>query len=506
MAALGALFAFSGVGCGETPARQARGSSRSTQLIVPRRFLAQRLQWHTCSQARDVKDLTCTAVRAPLDWHRPNDGRTIRLAVSRRGGDTHKHRGMLTFASGGPGVPGRLMPLEAEWASSAEVRSTFDIVGFDVRGTGASVPGARCFSAPENEVFQSIDAADRSGAKKQRIARLGQRLARACHRRTGPAQPFLSTWQAVRDLEFLRQLLRQPTLSFYGLSAGSWLGAQYLRSFPAHADRFVFDSPVDVTTDWIGLLRTQVPAFERRFRSFLGWAVRHRGDFGSTVATAYAQYADVRRRLARRPARIDGVEVTPTRLDAGVVRSLYSDSSFTQLADALAALRKSTQASHVERETAGVVFGADSDPNVDAAYFTTICNDTAGAQVRRRWAVNAKLYRRYPLLGGGWSVNPCPFWPTTAAPKAVPLRSPVQAPVLLLANAQDAAAPYAGVLRTHQRLIGSRLVTDEGSGTHGLLGIDSKSCGEEATLHFLRTGQLPPQDVVCPSRSGHRRG
>lgn len=69
-------------------------------------------------------------------------------------------------------------------------------------------------------------------------------------------------------------------------------------------------------------------------------------------------------------------------------------------------------------------------------------------------------------------------------------------PVLILAAERDAATPYAGALELRRRLPGSALVTERGSGTHGIAG-GPNQCVNDYLDAYLLAGRLPGRSADC---------
>lgn len=91
---------------------------------------------------------------------------------------------------------------------------------------------------------------------------------------------------------------------------------------------------------------------------------------------------------------------------------------------------------------------------------------------------------------------PCATWPAKQ-------HNPVEVgthkglpPVLIVQSTRDAATPYEGAVSLHQRFKGSRLITEEGAGSHGVTGLVNP-CVNERVDAYLLTGELDGSDVTC---------
>jgi hypothetical protein len=112
----------------------------ASTAAAPRSAATARIAWKGCG-----KGFQCARVRVPLDWSNPT-GPQISLAVIRhRASGPGRRIGSLFLNFGGPGVPGVSM---LKGASESDLDALgggrFDVVSWDPRGTGESIP-VRCF-------------------------------------------------------------------------------------------------------------------------------------------------------------------------------------------------------------------------------------------------------------------------------------------------------------------------------------------------------------------------
>jgi pimeloyl-ACP methyl ester carboxylesterase len=153
--------------------------------------------------------------------------------------------------------------------------------------------------------------------------------------------------------------------------------------------------------------------------------------------------------------------------------------------------------------------------NEQAVYLAVQCGD---AHWPHDWQVwdhdNTRLARRYPFetWANAWLNLPCADWRT---PTRDPLDVRVQPgaglpPVLILQSERDAATPYHGALELQRRLPGSRLVTEVGRGSHGLISFWNR-CLVHQVSRYLAHGTVAGHDVRCaghplPKPSGKHGG
>ena len=99
------------------------------------------ITWHSCTDPElGYRDLQCGSLRVPLDHANP-DRHQIRLALTRRLHTSSTYRGVMLVNPGGPGGSGLSMPALSDYVPGS-VGASYDWIGFDPRGVGASTPVA----------------------------------------------------------------------------------------------------------------------------------------------------------------------------------------------------------------------------------------------------------------------------------------------------------------------------------------------------------------------------
>ena len=151
---------------------------------------------------------------------------------------------------GGPGESGVALVRDAGSELDAWGGGRFDVVGWDPRGTNRSEP-VRCFTseASETRFWQGVQIpstpAESRGNERKTIE-----LARRCGQVSGQLLDRISTADNARDLDYLRQLVGDNTLTYVGLSYGSFLGQTYANMFPTRVRAMTLDAIVDQKT-WV---------------------------------------------------------------------------------------------------------------------------------------------------------------------------------------------------------------------------------------------------------------
>lgn len=133
------------------------------------------------------------------------------------------YKGPVLINPGGPGGSGTNLVARAGKNISAIVGPSFDILGFDPRGIGASTPSASCFESDSQRQLWSLqeghrllNASDDSvDIARARQILLGQRCEQKIGGEWGIAR-FMSTPDVARDMLEISQQLGREKLQYWG--------------------------------------------------------------------------------------------------------------------------------------------------------------------------------------------------------------------------------------------------------------------------------------------------
>jgi len=443
--------------------------------------------WGPCPElGGPAPGLECTTIAVPLDYRHP-DGEQLQLAVSRLPStNPARRRGVLLTNPGGPGGPGLGLPVTlAELGLPASVRETYDVIGFDPRGIGYSTPvSCELLEIVDNVPPYARDAAD----VLAQAARVRDIAGRCAQTPTARLQPYITTANTARDMDRIRVALGERTLSYYGVSYGTYLGAVYATLFPGRTDRVVLDSALGPRGLDITASRRFALGFQLRFPDFAACAAARNDVYGlgATPAEVTAKYFATAARLDQAP--VAGVTGAAFRL--GVFGSLYFDARFPLLAEAWRGL-----------DQGGVSTLAYPDlENILSAQLAVVCNDNDWPESVRVYQHNVAVDRvRYPMFGAAAAnIWTCAFWPTD------PIEPPVRvgthhggANILVMENLRDPATPLPGA-RELTAALGrhTRLVTVD-QGGHGVYLFGANTCANDVVTHYLTTGVRPPAGATC---------
>lgn len=493
LAALSATAVAATLNCAVTPVAQAAPAR-------PARTAAPALEWRPCTGGLAGQE--CADLPVPLDYARP-DGATLTLAVSRlRTGRPGARRGTLVVIPGGPGSSGvqRLTQKGAALRDSTEGR--YDLVSLDPRGVGGSTK-AGCGLAEEDRMLTALrswPAAD--GSIDENIAR-SRRTAEACARNGGEVLRSFTSANQVRDLDRFRQALGERKISAWGVSYGTYIGAQYAQAYPGRVDRLVLDSsgdpdPARVERGW---LANMARGAADRFPDFAAWASDPaRETDGLRLAERPEDVGplllDLAARLDRAPreSSVPGAPLTGNGLRQELQNALYSDSAFAGFAALVRSVQDPQAVPVLPPELVHPL------PDQDAALMVAvICNDVT-------WPAGTGAYReevaadreRYPLTAGmPANITPCSFWRNQPAHEPATLTADGPSDILMIQSLRDPATPYSGALKMRAALGAKARLVTVGHGGHGMYLGNGNACDDRTVNTFLTTGRRPARDAYC---------
>ncbi len=491
VALAGTLVAGSALTGIASPSARAENAEAAPTAVTA----APSITWKRCGDGRlRAVRAQCGMLAVPLN-HADPGGRTIKIAVSRvkATAPASRRQGPLLINPGGPGGRGLRMAASMFRDLPRSVSSTYDLIGFDPRGVGASRPSLRCKAkyakGPRPAYRPTTGPSQAPGPNEQRWLARSKSYAAACAERYPNLLPFLRTEDAARDLDVLRQALGATKINYYGYSYGTYLGSVYATLFPTRTRRLVFDGVVDPRKVWYAGQLAQDRAFEKGMRTFWGWVASHHGTYrlGRTAKAVAARHYSEERALKRRAVgQIGPAEWNDVFLSAG-----YAQFTWPRIARAWAAWERGSTRAIRGMYAADI---ADFD-NGYGMYLAVQCTDVAWPSDYAAWrrdAIATVRTAKFETWGNVWFNAPCLYW---RAPAGVPVAiDGSKTPSLLLVSSTlDGATPYRGALYLRQLFRKSALVAQVGSTTHSD-SLNGNRCVDAVVIRYLRSGSLPKRD------------
>ncbi|OIW23851.1 hypothetical protein CONLIGDRAFT_558201, partial [Coniochaeta ligniaria NRRL 30616] len=208
------------------------------------------LTWHTCAD----KQYDCARLDLPMDWLNPSDDQRVVLAIMRIRANANStlgaYRGPVFFNPGGPGGSGTWSLRDHGRLLQTIVGDNHDIVSWDPRGVGASVPRIECWDTVQSRRFwelQEVGVIDsHPGVLYDAYAR-AEAFSQVCARQlngSGILRHSSTVYHARDMLEILNQL-GEEKLKYWGFSYGTVLGGTFAAMYPDKVERMVSDGNVD---------------------------------------------------------------------------------------------------------------------------------------------------------------------------------------------------------------------------------------------------------------------
>ena len=175
----------------------------------------------------------------PLDHDDP-DGPTIEVPVTRaEATDPDNRIGVLLVNPGGPGYPASVLATFADQIFTPELRSRFDIVAIDPRGTFADT-AVNCFTGLA-DLWSSVDYSPDAPGEFEALDAAIQGWVDRCAEENQGLLPHVSTMDTVHDMAALVEALGEEQVSYLGFSYGTVLGSAFVTAYPELVRVAIFD-------------------------------------------------------------------------------------------------------------------------------------------------------------------------------------------------------------------------------------------------------------------------
>ncbi|KAI1744717.1 hypothetical protein F4680DRAFT_233836 [Xylaria scruposa] len=229
---------------------QSQNQNEDTQewkwsMIEPNRVLL----WHSCYDGA----YDCARLDLPMDWLKPYNDERVTIAIIRlRATEVDDYRGPVIFNPGGPGESG-VFALKDHGASlQTIIGRNYDVISFDPRGIGASLPRIECWDSPEQRQLwdlQDVGVIDAHPGTIYDVYARATAFSQTCEShmmRKSNILRHVSTASHARDMLEIVHQLGQDRLKYWGFSYGTILGGVFASMYPDKVERLVSDGNVDL--------------------------------------------------------------------------------------------------------------------------------------------------------------------------------------------------------------------------------------------------------------------
>ena len=459
---------------------------------------AQKLTWRPCGTG-----FQCARLLVPFDYQRPGWRRFSLPVTKLPASDPARRIGSLVINPGGPGASGVRFVQQAATSIPSAVRARFDLVGFDPRGVGGSVPAIHCLTGPQLDRYFATNDDPVTKTQLATVVAQAKLFASGCERHSGGLLPYVGTRNAARDMDVLRAALGGAKLTYYGASYGTYLGAWYAQLFPSHVRALVLDGAVNPDEPAFSMSTIQAQGFEVALRSFTANCVRLPAcPLGhGTVSAGIARLQRLLNQTTSKPliSRITGQPANGAMLLGGVSAALYSKVFWQYLRAGLASafagngtLMVALADGLMERGPTGKY------TNLADAFTAVSCIDRPWPRSLPAWSsAAAAAAKTAPQFGAAniWGSLPCAYWPVPAA-APMRLRAAGAPPILVVGTTRDPATPFRSAKALARDLESGVLLGRNGDGHTAYL--TGNSCVDTAVDRYLVGLATPRNGMICP--------
>ena len=454
------------------------------------------LKWIDCGGG-----FQCSTVQVPLDYAHPEAG-TIGIAINRKPAtDPARRIGSVLTNPGGPGASG-IQYLRDGADTFAHLNTRFDLIGFDPRGIGQSVP-VRCLDARQEDEYNALDTVLDDPEEKQAGIDAAKSFAAACKVRSGALLPYIDTVSVARDMDVIRGALGDEKLTYLGFSYGTLIGQFYAHLFPTHVRALALDGVVDPAMPANDALYGQLVGFEQNLQAFYAdCRARRTANPPCTYSRSgdpAAKLMDLMQQLDTTPMAVKNRFLTRALAVIGVLQMLYDPSYWPYLDQGLTLADRGNGALLLAFSDLYLGRKADGtyDNQLDASSAVSCLDRPVPSDIAAYDALGPKFASASPLFGPAFQYSnlQCAFWPVKPKGKVEAVTAQGVPPILLVGGTNDPATPYASAQAVNKALSGSVLLTREGNG-HVSYG--QSACARQAVDAYLIDLTVPPAGTVCP--------
>ena len=446
--------------------------------------------------------------------------------------DQDNKLGTLFFNPGGPGSSG--INLVQYLEIPAEIRQSYDIVGFDPRGVGKSSP-IRCDDTKTIDYYFETVSSPENEAEGIENSKWLEDSAKDCAEKN-PNWWVMTTLNTVQDMDIMREVIAgEEKLNFVGMSYGTTLAVEYIRAFPENAGRIVLDSVT--SNDDEEYNQAELESTYKALTALFDMCAEDPecpGETNQEVQQIIFEAQDL-----ANEGKLEGSAVALSSLDAesefmpsddellfyGLLALSYgsTEDSFPDFKDSMIKLAEG-DAWYFEWEALMLYGWSPKEDNTwvrdNSSDILEIvnCLDTDGRDLRDKETIaeDEKLFASadpfsteyfasdsgYVFMGDrrgcqwSWLAFDDPKIPDPPEVMASPVNESGQT-FLVIGSKLDTVTPIENAQDTAKRLK-SRMLTYEGSGHVPSFG--GIACIDDAVVAYLVDGSLPTEDFVCAEK------
>jgi pimeloyl-ACP methyl ester carboxylesterase len=485
---------LSGGAVGSAPPATVQGVSTSVPPPAPQPAA---VTWAACPQDGS---LLCTKMQVPLDYSRPT-GQQISIALIKvPAAKPNKRIGSMLVNPGGPGASGIGFASRARRLFGSKISDRFDVIGFDPRGVGQSTP-IDCLTDRRMDNYLAADPTPDNAQERTALQVVSKELATGCTTPVGKdALQFFGTLDVARDMDQIRKVVGEETISMMGFSYGTLLGATYAELFPKRVRAFVLDGGLDAQATSDDRVREQAKGFEAVLASYAKKCAKRSSCSGALRRNPLGVVDQVLASVETKPLPVGSRSVGPGEAVLGIVRGLYSERNGWPILDK--ALIDAARGNG-----ARLLAMADdySNRNAKGRYDGVLeantainCTDVGSSRDPAHYdRLAVELSTVSPRFGAAIAYGnlPCAYWPGEPLSSGWSTVAKGSGPILVVGTTNDPATPYVWSQRMAEGLDNGVLLTNK-SDSHTAY-FSAGKCIRNAIEDYLVTVVAPPSGTTC---------
>ncbi|KAF2153791.1 hypothetical protein K461DRAFT_276837 [Myriangium duriaei CBS 260.36] len=482
---------------------------------------ASTINWTSCASAltdpsNDSPAIQCADLQVPRDYTNVGAG-NITLKLTKLVATSGPSKGSILYNPGGPGLSGRSQVAGyTGYEVSVVTGGQFDIISWDPRGTGETLPYS-CFNSDTDRQVLEAKTPQHSNASDTALGQvwaLRTVFADACAVNAHDYGDLVGTAFTARDMiQIVDGLGEDGLLRYWGISYGSILGMTVAAMFPDRVDRIVIDGVLNPKDYYAGLDVSQILSTDAAFAGFFKGCVAspalcplaQLGKDANSISNQVWQLID---RLKYNPIAFGG-NLTTEYFDYDVVKSLIFQGLYNpvQFWPALSIIlhglitNNATEAVSVYSQFVAVYPPTFPDRSGIEAIPGIRCSDVS-LRTKDLASLTPLIqdFYRTSKIGGDYlpPAQPliCAQWPFQAKERVkTDWNVNTRKPVLFIGNTFDPITSLTSAKNASSGFKGSRLLTQNGYG-HSSLAQPSR-CTAKYIRAYFTNGTLPAAGTTC---------
>ncbi|KPI34658.1 Tripeptidyl aminopeptidase [Cyphellophora attinorum] len=479
------------------------------------------LNWAPCQEVnKQIADLVapfpitpfdCANLMVPLDYDEPCTSEKIQLDLFRVNATQKPVLGSVLFNPGGPGgTAAEMLPLVAESGLHLNIGGQFNLISWDPRGTGNTIP-FNCSTGESAATGNPVRRGDYrtlpSSNVTQNFIDVGWDIARQkaedCYATNNGTGEFIGTGSVAHDMiSIIDSLGEDGLLRYYGWSYGSALGFYFAAMFPERVDRMLLDGNVNPHTWQLGYRPELFEAVDKAFAAFIDECWKNGKDCALVTELNTTSKAEIWNTMdaliyaaAKNTTTAAGFEAYIAILGL-IEQRLYYPKQWPKLAQIFADMLTGK----IEASPANSSAPAPQPYNHGVDAIDGIrCSDATfqTAELEEYFPILAQQLNHSRGFGAFYNaVWPCASW---KMPDKQQYRGDFKVktrhPILMVNGEFDPTTPISGAYNASSAFDGSVVLAHNGYG-HGIFPSPSKCVAEKIQQYFVH-GSLPEAGIAC---------